>query len=119
MSPTYPQYANEIWIGFAGAMLVLLRSILDGTRRTWYALLVGCVLGGAGAAMAGHVFAESKWVYPICGVAAVMTENVMLGLFKASQEFSEKPIDVFSRVWRLVMPTFGKNTGSDDPQPVG
>lgn len=113
------QIANEIWIGVAGAMLVLLRSILDGTRRSWYALLVGCVLGGAGAAMAGHIFYNSAWVYPICGVAAVMTENVILGLFKASAEFKDEPIKVFSQLWRLVMPTFGKATGPKEDEAVG
>lgn len=102
---------HELWIGAAGAMLVLLRSILDGTRRTWYALLIGCFLGGTGAAFAGHIFADSKWVYPICGVAAVMTENIILGLFNASQEFKNAPIKVFSQFWRLMMPTFGRATG--------
>lgn len=107
-------------------MLVLLRSILDGTRRTWYALLIGCFLGGVGAAMAGHIFAGSAYVYPICGVAAVMTENIILGLFNASQQFRDSPIKVFSQMWRLMMPTFGRaagpgagdgNEGGDDTPP--
>lgn len=89
-------------------MLVLLQSIVSGARRVWWRLLISCAIGGAGAALAGHVFADSKWVYPICGAAAIMSENIILGLFNASEEFKNKPISVFADLWRLVMPTFGK-----------
>lgn len=102
---------HNIWIATGGAMLVLFQSILSGTRRVWWRLLLSCVVGGAGAAMAGYVFNDSKWVYPICGVAAIMSENIIFGLFKASEEFKDSPIEVFSKLWRLVMPTFGKNVG--------
>jgi hypothetical protein len=99
---------HQIWVATGGAMLVLLQSILSGTRRVWWKLIVSCVIGGCGAALAGHIFADSKWVYGICGVAAIMTENVTFGLFKASEEFKESPLKVFAEMWRLVMPTFGK-----------
>ena len=100
-------------------MLVLLRSIIDGTRRTWYALLVGCFLGGLGAGIAGHVFADSQYVYYICGVSAVMAENVVLGLFNASREFRDAPIKVFSQMWRLIVPSFGRTVPAVDPTTAG
>lgn len=105
------EFQHHVWIGTAGAMLVLFQSILSGTRRVWWRLLMSCAVGGAAAALAGYVFADSKWVYPICGVSAIMAENIIFGLFKASEEFKDSPIEVFSKLWRLVMPTFGKNVG--------
>jgi hypothetical protein len=99
---------HQIWVATGGAMLVLLQSILSGTRRVWWRLLSSCVIGGGGAALAGHIFAESPWVYAICGVAAIVSENVIFGLFNASEEFKNAPIKVFADMWRLVMPTFGK-----------
>lgn len=87
-------------------MLVLLRSIVDGTRRKWYAILIGCVLGAAGSAVAGSIWHDSRFVFPICGAAAVMAENIILGLFNASQEFRDEPIKVFSTIWRTVVPWF-------------
>jgi hypothetical protein len=110
---------QALWLFSGSAILVLLRSIMDGTRRVWYRLLTGCVLGGLGGALTGLAFADSKYVYAFCGIAAIMTENVVLGLFKASQQFSDDPITVFSRLWRLVMPTFGKPTGDDAPAAAG
>jgi hypothetical protein len=114
---TNEEMVQALWLFSGSAILVLLRSIVDGTRRVWYRLLTGVVLGGLGGAMAGLAFADSKFVYAICGVAAIMTENIVLGLFKASQQFSDDPISVFSRIWRLVMPTFGKSAGTDDTPP--
>jgi hypothetical protein len=100
---------SEVWLASGGAMLVLLRSILDGTRRSWYALLTGCILGGAGSVIAGTAFAGSNYVYFWCGVAAVVCENVVLGLFNASKEFRDAPIKVFAQIWKIVMPSYGKN----------
>lgn len=108
---------HQIWVATGGAMLVLLQSILSGTRRVWWRLLISCVIGGAGAALAGHIFADSKWVYAICGVAAIMSENVIFGLFNASEEFKSAPIKVFADLWRIVMPSFGKTT--DRPSGIG
>jgi hypothetical protein len=112
-----PQVQHEMWIAAGGSMLVLLQSILSGTRRVWWRLILSCLLGGAGASLAGHVFEGSKWVYPICGVAAIMAENVIFGLFKASEEFKDSPIKVFADMWRLVMPTFGRT--ADKPSDAG
>lgn len=105
---TNAEIQHQIWVATGGAMLVLLQSILSGTRRVWWRLLISCLIGGAGAALAGHLFADSKWVFAICGVAAIMAENVIFGLFNASEEFKNAPIKVFADMWRLVMPTFGK-----------
>lgn len=102
---------HSIWIGTGGAMLVLLQSIMSGERRVWWRLLISCFIGGAAAALAGHIFQNSSWVYAICGVAAIVAENVIFGIVKASNEFKDNPIKVFTHLWRVVMPTFGK--GSD------
>lgn len=100
-------------------MLVLLQSIMSGQRRVWWRLLLSCIVGGGASALAGHIFQDSTWVYVYCGVAAIMAENVLFGLVKASEEFKEKPIDVFAQLWRIVVPAFGKATdkaGLDLPQ---
>lgn len=86
-------------------MLALLRSIIDGTRRSALQLLVGCIFGGLGAMAAAFVWKDSSWVYFICGVAAVMTENIVVGLFNMSKEFAANPKDVFAWAWKLVVPT--------------
>jgi hypothetical protein len=106
-----PEMQSHVWIATGGAMLVLVQSILSGTRRVWWRLLLSCMVGGASATLAGYVFGDSKFVYAICGVAAIVGENVIFGLFKASEQFKESPIEVFSKLWRLVMPTFGKSVG--------
>lgn len=97
---------DQLWMATGGAMLVLLRSIVDGTRRKWYAILIGCILGAAGSAVAGSIWHDSRFVFPICGAAAVMAENIILGLFNASQEFRDEPIKVFATIWRTVVPWF-------------
>ncbi len=93
-----------IWAATGGGMLVLLRSIVDGTRRNWYALLIGCILGSVGAVMADQVWHGSRYLIPICGAAAVMAENIILGLFNASREFRDEPIKVFAKLWQIVVP---------------
>jgi hypothetical protein len=55
--------STEVWMGVGGVMLVLLRSIIDGTRRTALQLLAGCVFGGLGAMAAGFVWGQSHYVY--------------------------------------------------------
>ena len=101
---------HSIWVATSGAMLVLLQSILSGQRRVWWRLILSCLIGGSAAALAGHVFHDSNWVYVYCGIAAIMAENVIFGLVKASEEFRDKPIDVFAQLWRIVVPAFGKTT---------
>lgn len=107
---TNTEIQHSIWVGTGGAMLVLLQSILSGQRRVWWRLLASCIIGGSAAALIGHVFSDSSWVYIYCGVAAIMAENIIFGLFNASEQFKESPISVFAQLWRVVMPTFGKTT---------
>ena len=105
---TDTELQHSIFVGTGGAMLVLLQSILSGQRRVWWRLLLSCMIGGAAAALAGHIFADSKWVYAICGVAAIMAENIIFGLVNASEEFKQNPIKVFGTLWRIIMPSFGR-----------
>jgi hypothetical protein len=106
-----------MWIFTGGAILVLLQSILSGAKRNWWSLLIGCVLGGGGAWLAGHIWADSKYVYIYCGVAAVLAENLLLGVAKAGQEFAQHPIKVGIQLARTFFPTIGKETG-ETTQPM-
>jgi hypothetical protein len=96
--------STEVWMGVGGVMLVLLRSIIDGTRRTALQLLAGCVFGGLGAMAAGFVWGQSHYVYLICGVAAVVTENIVIGCFNMSQQFASNPRDVIGWFIQTVLP---------------
>lgn len=91
-------------------MLVLLQSILSGERRVWWRLLISCIIGGGVAALVGHTFSDSSWVYIYCGISAIMAENVIFGLVNASEQFKNSPITVFAQLWRVVVPSFGKTT---------
>lgn len=106
---TNSELQHAIWVGTGGAMLVLLQSILSGERRVWWRLMLSCLIGGAASVLAGHIFHDSSWVYAICGVSAIMAENILFGLVKASAEFKDNPISVFATIWRVVVPSFGKN----------
>lgn len=107
---TNSEIQHSIWVGTGGAMLVLLQSILSGQRRVWWRLLLSCIIGGAAAALIGHTFSDSSWVYIYCGVAAIMAENIIFGLVNASEQFKQSPISVFAQLWRVVMPSLGKTT---------
>jgi hypothetical protein len=98
-------------MGVGGVMLVLLRSIIDGTRRTALQLLVGCVFGGLGAMAAGFVWGQSHYVYLICGVAAVVTENLVIGLFNMSSQFAQNPKDIIAWFIQTVLPSLGMLKG--------
>lgn len=111
-SPTFLGFkpddiSSEVWMGVGGVMLVLLRSIIDGTRRTALQLLVGCVFGGLGAMAAGFVWGSSHYVYLICGVAAVITENLVIGLFNMSNQFAQNPKDVIAWFVQTILPSLG------------
>lgn len=97
--------SSEVWMGVGGVMLVLLRSIVDGTRRTAAQLIVGCIFGGLGAMAAAFVWKDSHYVYFICGVAAVITENLIVGVFNMSKQFKDDPKSTFSWAWKLIVPT--------------
>lgn len=111
------EIAHHMWAFTGGAILVLLQSILSGTKRNWWSLLIGCALGGAGSWIAGQIWGDSKYVYIICGVAAVMTENLLSGVVNASKQFAESPIKVATHVGRTFLPAFGKSAG-DTSNPI-
>lgn len=100
-----------MWVFMGGAILVLLQSIVSGAKRNWISLLLGCVFGGAGSWVASQIWADSKYIFIICGVAAVITENIMAGMVNASKQFKDNPIKVFSHFAKLCLPVFGKATG--------
>lgn len=102
---------HAMWLFTGGAIIVLGQSIVLEAKRKWWSLLIGCVFGGAGAALAGHIFADSKFVYVICGVAAVISENLLTGVFNASKQFAESPLKVATHLFRTIAPFFGKATG--------
>lgn len=108
---TDAEMIHAMWTFTGGAILVLLQSILSGVRRNWWSLLIGCVLGGAGSWVAGQIWGDSEYVYIICGVAAVITENMLSGIVNASRQFAESPIKVGTHFARTFFPTFGKNVG--------
>lgn len=99
-----------VWMGVGGAILVLLQSILSEQRRTAAKLFAGCIVGGIAAGIVGHTFADSSFVYVYVLAAAVMAENILLGLTNASRQFSAQPLNVFAQLWRIVAPGFGKVT---------
>lgn len=85
---------HSMWIFTGGAILVLLQSILHEAKRNWFQLLAGCVIGGAGAWVAGQIWGDSKYIYLICGAAAVMSQNLLMGAVNASKQFADNPIEV-------------------------
>jgi hypothetical protein len=98
------QLLHSMWIFTGGAILVLLQSILSNAKRNWWALLAGCAVGGAGSWVAAQIWGDSKYIYLICGAAAVMTENLLLGAVKASKQFAEDPI----MIAKTLIPFFNK-----------
>lgn len=102
---TLPDNVMEfIWTFLAGSVLTFFRSIIDGTRRSAKALMLGCLFGGLGATIAYDMFATSDWRVFWTGCAAVITENFVVGLFNASKRFRESPIEVFKELWGAVTP---------------
>jgi hypothetical protein len=108
---TDSQTIHAIWTFTGGAILVLLQSIISGPKRNWWALLIGCLLGGMGSWVAGQIWGDSEYIYIICGVSAVVTENMLSGIVNASRQFAENPIKVSTHLARTFLPTFGKNVG--------
>lgn len=95
---------NTVWVFLTGSVLTLFRSIVDGTRRSVKALVLGCLFGGLGAIVAYDMFATSEWRVFWTGCAAVIAENFIVGLFNASARFREKPIDTFKDLWAAITP---------------
>lgn len=108
------ELVNSLWVFLGGSVVALLRSLVDGTRRNAFRLALGCLFGGIGAVVADRTFATTSWHIFWIGVAAVITENVVIGLFNASQKFKDDPINVFKAIWEIVVPSLGQLRGSDD-----
>lgn len=105
------EVAHGMWVFTGGAILVLLQSLLSDAKRNWWSLLIGSALGGVGAWVAGQIWVDSPYVFIICGVAAVVTENLLSGVVNASKQFAESPIKVLTHLGRTFLPTFGKAAG--------
>lgn len=106
------ELVHSMWVFTAGAILVLVQSLVSEEKRNWWSLLMGCFLGGIGSWVAGQIWSDSSYIYIICGVAAVATEHVLSGVVNASRQFAEKPIKVMTHLARTFLPTFGKDVGS-------
>lgn len=108
---TNEDITHALWAFTGGAILVLGQSILNGFKRRWASLLVGCLFGGFGSVIAGHIWSDSRYLLIICGVAAVVTENILAGALSASQEFASSPIKTITHFAKAFLPTFGKSVG--------
>lgn len=115
----FQENAALVWNATGGALIVLFLSILNQQRRSWKSLTIGCVFGALGASFVGYAFADKWWVYPACGAAAIMTENVMLGVLNLSARFRDDPVNILSHFAKLFLPTFGKAVGDTDDKDDG
>ncbi len=113
--------AHHMWVFTGGAILVLLQSIVSGTKRRWSSLLVGCLFGGIGAMIGWGFFQGFGWgpyaTAFLAGVMAVIAENVLAGIVNVSKQFADSPLKVFTHLFRTVMPSFGKSAG-DTSTPI-
>lgn len=103
-----------IWNATGGALIVLFLSLINQQRRSWKSLTIGCVFGAGGASFIGYNFADRWWVYPACGVAAIMTENLCLAALNLSARFRDDPVNVATHFIKLFIPTIGKTVGEDE-----
>jgi len=110
----FSENASVIWNATGGALIVLFLSIVNQQRRSWKSLTIGCIFGALGASFVGWAFADKWWVYPACGVAAIMTENLFLGVLNLSARFRDDPVNIVTHFIKLFVPTFGKAVGDSD-----
>jgi hypothetical protein len=106
--------ASVLWNATGGALIVLFLSIVSQQRRSWKSLTVGCIFGALGSSFIGYNFADRWWVYPACGVAAIVTENLCLAAFNLSAKFRDDPVNIVTHFIKLFIPTFGKVVGDSD-----
>jgi hypothetical protein len=59
---------------------------------------------GSGQWLPGSSGRHSHYVYLICGVAAVITENLVIGFFNMSQQFAQNPKDILTWFIQTVLP---------------
>lgn len=109
-----PGVLNFLWVFTIGSTIALIRSLGDGSRRSFGMLMFACVFGGIGAVIADQIFVDTKYHIFVIGVAAVVTENIVLGLVKASGQFRDDPINIFTQLWKLIVPSIKDLRVSDD-----
>jgi hypothetical protein len=97
----HPSTINAILIFAFGFVVALVRSLVDGARRSIPKLLLACIFGGLGAVVADQVFADSQYHIFYVGVAAVIAENFVLGVFNMSAKFRDDPIVFIKEMWRF------------------
>lgn len=118
----YPWIADNFWVFTFGTMVALLRSVVDGARRSAGHLVAGCIFGGLGAALVHDATAGSSWRLVYTGAAAVLTERIVVGLYGAGDEFAKKPLEIFTRMWKLIVPSLptirGEGTLQSDSQVI-
>lgn len=106
LANNYAAMIGHVWFFMGGSLIALMMSIFDQTRRTALRLIVGCVFGGVGAVVAGMALKGwgTGWMLFGAGVAGVVTENIMLGFMKASQEFASNPLKTVTDVVKDILP---------------
>lgn len=110
----FQENATLVWNATGGALVVLFLSLLNQQRRSWKSLVIGCLFGAVGASFVGWAFADWWLVYPACGVAAIMTENLALGVLNLSARFRDDPVNILTHFVKLFVPTFGKSFGETE-----
>lgn len=116
---TSDEFISHMWLATGGAIIVLLQSIVNGTKRKWWSLLIGCAFGGAGAWVVGQIwpqggfwiFNDDGWKYVFCGMGAVAAENFLTGINAASRQFAETPLKFVTHLARVFLPAAGKDVG--------
>lgn len=98
-----PTLLSSAWVFFVGSVVALLRSLVDGTRRTLTRLLLAVVFGGIGGWLAADTFDGQWWAIAI---GAIMCENLAVGLFNLSRQFRDDPMAIIERAWAIVGPFF-------------
>ena len=111
-----PWIADNIWVFAFGSMVALLRSVVDGVRRSGLRLFVGCIFGGLGAVLIHDATQGDKLRLIYTGLAAVITEQIVIGIHKAGIDFSSKPFEILSKLLEMI-PHFRAINSPPEPLP--
>ncbi len=104
----FQENAPIIWNATGGALIVLFLSIISPSKRSWLHLTVGMIFGAFGASFVGYAFQDEWWVFPAAGAAAIMTENLALGVMNLSAKFRDNPVDILTHFVKLFVPIVNK-----------
>lgn len=99
-----PALISTVWVFVCGSLVAMLRSAVDGVRRSFGRLLVGSLFGGIGAIIANNTFDESSYKILLIGVSAVIAENIVIGLSNASKKFSTDPWPLLKELFAIIVP---------------